>query len=60
MRALGLELEPEEGSNLRYRVRLEEGTVTFADNSDGRTPEMNRVVAFTSAVAEQVCKVERR
>lgn len=57
--ALGLELEPEEGSMLRYSVRTADGTIAFSDTSQGRTPEMNRLVAFTKHVVENVCGIER-
>ena len=57
--ALGLQLEPEDGSTLRYVVRTGAGSIEFSDTSEGRTKEMNRLVAFTTAVTEQVCRLER-
>jgi hypothetical protein len=57
--ALGLELPRARGSILSYRVRLEDGTIAFADRSRGLPPAFNRVAAFTADVAERVCKLER-
>ena len=57
--SLGLQLEPAKNSTLRYVVRTGAGTLEFSDTSAGRTKEMNRLVAFTTAVTEQVCKLER-
>jgi len=57
--ALGLELPPEKGTILSYRVRLEPGTVSFSDRSRGLPKSFSRVMAFTSDVARNVCKVER-
>ena len=57
--ALGLELPKEKGSILAYRVRLEAGTVAFADTSRGLPKSFSRVEAFTSDVARRVCKISR-
>lgn len=57
--ALGIQLDAPKDSILRYVVRSGAGTIEFSDTSQGRTKEMNRVVAFTSAVTEDVCKLER-
>ena len=57
--ALGLELPNEKGSILAYRVRLEAGTIAFSDRSRGMPKTFSRVVAFTSDVAERVCKIRR-
>jgi hypothetical protein len=57
--ALGLELPPEKGSILTYRVRLEPGTIGFSDRSRGLPKSFSRVMAFTSDVARNVCKVTR-
>jgi len=57
--ALGLELPDEKGSILSYRVRLEAGTIAFADRSRGVPASFNRVAAFTADVAERVCKINR-
>ena len=57
--ALGLELPKEKGSILAYKVRLETGTVAFADTSRGLPKTFSRVEAFTADVAERVCKIRR-
>jgi ABC-type amino acid transport substrate-binding protein len=57
--ALGLELPKEKGSILAYTVRLQAGTVAFADTSRGLPKTFSRVEAFTSDVAKSVCKVRR-
>lgn len=57
--ALGLELPRPRGSILSYRVRLEAGTIAFADRSRGLPPTFNRLAAFTADVAERVCRLER-
>jgi hypothetical protein len=57
--ALGLELPREKGSILSYRVRLEAGTIAFADRSRGIPGSFNRLAAFTADVAERVCKLDR-
>jgi len=57
--ALGLELPREKGSILDYRVRLEAGTIAFSDRSRGIPKSFSRVVAFTSDVAKDVCKITR-
>lgn len=57
--ALAIELEPGPGAQLRYRVRMEEGTVAFSDTSRGRPRTFDRLVAFTADVAENVCGIER-
>lgn len=56
---LGLELPRERGTILSYRARLEEGTISFSDSSRGIPSSFNRLVAFTSDVAEHICKLER-
>ena len=57
--ALGLELPPEKGAILSYRVRLEPGTIAFSDRSRGIPKTFSRVVAGTSDVGRRVCKVTR-
>jgi hypothetical protein len=57
--ALGLELPKEKGSILAYNVRLQAGTVAFADTSRGLPKTFSRVEAFTADVAERVCKIRR-
>ncbi len=55
----GRRLPARPDSVLRYAVRLEDGTVTFADNSAGITPPDLRLAAFTRSVATQVCRLAR-
>jgi hypothetical protein len=57
--ALGLELPRGRGSILSYRARLEAGTIAFSDRSRGLPGSFNRLAAFTTDVAERVCKLER-
>ena len=56
---LGLELPSGPGTQLSYRVRLEEGTVAFGDRSAELPASFNRLVAFTTDVTERVCRIER-
>lgn len=56
---LGLELPPGPRANLRYRVRLEAGTVEFSDTSRGNPPDFYEVAAFTKDVAEDICGIVR-
>jgi len=57
--ALGLELPRGRDSILSYRARLEAGTISFSDRSRGLPASFNRLAAFTTDVAERVCKLER-
>ena len=57
--ALAISLPAEKNSNTRYSVKTSAGTVAFSDTSRGRTPAFNRLIAFTAATAENVCKLER-
>lgn len=56
---LAIELPPGKNPTLSYRVRVEAGTVTFTDRSEGRPEAFDRVVAFTAKVTEEVCGLER-
>jgi hypothetical protein len=56
---LGLELPPGPGSVLAYRVRLESGTVAFADTSRDLPTVFTRVELFTRDVSEDVCAIKR-
>lgn len=47
------------GALLRYRLRYQEGTVTFSDVDAGRRPELGMVVAFARTVAKDVCGLSR-
>lgn len=57
--ALDLQLPPGKGALLRYQVRTPDGTIGFSDTSRGRPRTFDRIVAFTSDVAERVCGIER-
>jgi len=56
---LGIELPPGPGANLSYRVRMEEGTVSFSDTSKGNPPVFFAIAGFTKDVAERVCGIVR-
>ncbi len=44
---------------LRYRLRDQEGTVTFSDVDAGRHHELGPVIAFARTVAQDVCGLAR-
>jgi hypothetical protein len=56
---LGLELPSGAGTQLSYRVRLEEGTIAFGDHSADVPRSFDRLVAFTADVTERVCGIMR-
>lgn len=56
---LGLELPSGPGTQLSYRVRLEQGTVAFGDRSRDVPRPFSRVVAFTTDVTERICGIMR-
>jgi hypothetical protein len=56
---LGIELPPGPGANLSYRVRMQEGTVSFSDTSKGNPPVFFAIAAFTKDVTERVCGIVR-
>ena len=56
---LGLELPSGPGTQLSYRVRLEQGTVAFGDRSRHTPRTFSEVVAFTTDVIERVCGIMR-
>jgi hypothetical protein len=56
-RALSLAAGP--ASIMRYRVRVEDGTVSFSDTSKGQPAVFFRVAAFTRDVAKNVCGLAR-
>ncbi len=56
---LSLDLPPGPGSNLSYRVRLEQGTVAFSDTSPGSPRSFQQLAAFTKDVTERVCGIIR-
>jgi hypothetical protein len=52
-------LPPGPGAVLRYRVRLEHGTVSFADDSRRQSKTMFLVQRFARTVAQRVCGLPR-
>lgn len=54
-----LTLPAPRGSVLRYRLRIEEGTVTFSDEDAVRRPELSPVIVFARTVAQDVCGLPR-
>ena len=53
-------LPPGPGSILRYRLRMEEGTVEFSDTSTGaQGGAFGQAQLFTRRVAQQVCGLQR-
>ena len=56
---LGIELPPGPAANLCYRVRMQEGTVSFSDTSKGKPPVFFALAAFTKDVTEDVCGIVR-
>jgi hypothetical protein len=56
---LGLELPSGPGTQLSYRVRLEQGTIAFGDHSRHAPRAFSEVVAFTADVTERVCGIMR-
>lgn len=54
-----LTLPAPSGSLLRYRLRMEEGTVTFSDEDAVRRPELAPVIVFARSVAQDVCGLPR-
>ena len=56
---LHLELPPGPRPQLRYRARMEAGTVAFADTSRAVPRSFQALAAFTKDVTEDVCGLER-
>ncbi|HEX7290490.1 MAG TPA: hypothetical protein VF250_05105 [Conexibacter sp.] len=54
-----LTLPAPRGSVLRYRLRTQDGTVTFSDEDAVHRPELSPVIVFTRAVAQDVCGLPR-
>lgn len=50
---------PRPGSQLRYEVRSEEGTVTFSDNSRPVPEELQELQVLVRALAQEACGRER-
>jgi hypothetical protein len=55
----GFALAPGPASVLRYRVRLEDGSVRFADDSRGQPPALFRLAKLTRDVARGSCRLAR-
>jgi hypothetical protein len=56
---LNLALPPGPKPVLSYRVRLEAGTVAFADTSRPLPRSFSELTAFTSTIANDVCGISR-
>jgi hypothetical protein len=56
---LHLELPPGPQAQLRYRARMEKGTVSFSDTSKSNPQSFLALAAFTKDVTEDVCGLER-
>jgi hypothetical protein len=56
---LHLELPPGPRAQLRYKARMEKGTVSFADTSKGNPRSFLALAAFTKDITERVCGLER-
>jgi hypothetical protein len=54
-----LTLPAPRGSLLRFRVRTQDGTVTFSDVDAARRRELGPVVEFARTVAQDVCGLAR-
>jgi len=54
-----LTLPAPRGSVLRYRLRTQDGTVTFSDVDAVRRPELAPVIVFARKVAQEVCGLPR-
>ena len=50
-----LSLPPGPGSVLSYRLRDENGSVSFGDNSRGQPPVFHRLALFVLQAAQRVC-----
>jgi hypothetical protein len=57
---LNLELPPGPDPVLSYRVRMEAGTVAFADTSRPLPQAFSELTLFTKQVSEDVCGLARR
>jgi hypothetical protein len=56
---LGLRLPPGPNRVLAYRVRLEQGTVTFSDTSAHQPQSFLAVQQLTKDITEDVCRLPR-
>jgi hypothetical protein len=50
-----LQLAPQPGSVLRYRVRTPDGIIAFADDSRGKPPVLNRLVLYVRELERGPC-----
>lgn len=57
--ARDLSLPPRPGSVLRYDVRTQAGSVSFADTSADQPPDFFRLAQLTRTLAKQVCGLPR-
>jgi hypothetical protein len=57
---LNLALPPGPDPVLSYRVRMQAGTIAFADTSRPLPRSFSQLTAFTDEVSEEVCGIERR
>ena len=55
----GLRLKPAGQSVLQYRVHTGDGTLSFADDSRGKPPVLDRLAFFVHQLAEQRCGLKR-
>lgn len=46
-------------AQLRFHLRTEDGTVTFADVDGTRDPDLARLIALTRTIAQDVCHLPR-
>jgi hypothetical protein len=56
---LALDLPPRPGSVLAYKVRMQAGTIVFADTSRPIPTPLIRLEQFTKDVSEDVCGLNR-
>jgi hypothetical protein len=57
---LNLTLPPGPNAVLNYRVRMQAGTVAFADTSRPLPPSFAELTLFTKHVSEDICGLARR
>jgi hypothetical protein len=55
----GVSLPPQPGSTLRYAIRIDDGTVRFADNARGQDPEMFKAALLVRQIAKGPCGLPR-
>jgi len=56
---LNLELPPGPSPILTYRVRMQAGTIAFADTSRPLPRSFTELTLFTSEISEEVCGIDR-